>query len=117
MKKKTNKNTNKSKCWHARQGDVLIIATDKIPSNQVVTKKPTLAYGEVTGHHHTFCGEVHTYAETIEALAEYMRVVESPTSPATLTHQEHGPIEVPPGKYRAVLQTEYTPKELQRVRD
>jgi hypothetical protein len=32
-------------------------------------------------------------------------------------HQEHEAIVIPPGKYRSVIQSEYTPQEIKRVAD
>lgn len=101
----------------ARQGDVLLLAIskDEIPKG-LIPCKPVLALGEVTGHSHTMaCGteSVECWASQIEGLAEYMAVYE--TSP--LTHQEHSKIDVAPGYYKVIRQTEYTPEALRNVAD
>ncbi len=97
-----------------RQGDVLIISTSSIPQNLVKTKKVTLALGEVTGHHHSILSEnVVGFAEVETALAKYIEVKES----AVLTHQEHDPITLPKGVYKAVIQKEYEPGQLRNVAD
>lgn len=97
-----------------RQGDVLIIQVNKIPEGLKQTKKVTLALGEATGHHHTIYDGAVGYASSIDSLAEYFEVT---GESADLTHQEHGAIPVPKGKWRSVIQTEYTPEELKKVVD
>lgn len=100
-----------------RQGDVLILPVNKIPNglkNFKKTKRVTLALGEATGHHHTIYTDAIGYASSIEALAEYFEVT---GETADLTHQEHGTIPIPKGKWRNVIQTEYTPEELKKVVD
>lgn len=97
-----------------RQGDVLIMSVDSIPDNLTKTKRCTLALGEATGHHHTIHEGATGYAGTIEALAEYFEVT---SAAADLTHQEHDTITLPAGKYKSIIQTEYTPERLKNVVD
>lgn len=97
-----------------RQGDVLIFRVNEIPSELVKTEKCTLALGEATGHHHTIFEDVQGYASSIEALAEYFEVT---GESADLKHQEHDTISIPNGKWRSVIQVEYTPEELKNVLD
>jgi len=98
-----------------RQGDVLIVPVNEIPEGLHQTKKVTLAYGEVTGHHHSIVdGGAVGYAQDSTGLAEYIDVT---NEFADLTHQEHDTISLPAGKYRNVIQTEYTPQELRNVAD
>ena len=107
------KNTQKNKSY--RQGDVLLIPVNSIPENLKQTKKVTLALGEVTGHHHSIFNDgVVGFADDEESLAEYIQVK---NGPAELIHQEHDVIEIPEGKYRSVIQSEYTPQEIKRVQD
>ena len=97
-----------------RQGDVLIVRVESIPENLVKTKKVTLALGEVTGHHHSILSEnVVGFADVETALAKYIEVKEA----ATLTHQEHDPITLPKGTYKAIIQKEYEPGALRNVAD
>lgn len=97
-----------------RQGDVLIMRVNSIPENLVKTNKVTLALGEVTGHHHSILSEnVVGFAEVETALAKYIEV----KSQAVLTHQEHDPITLPEGTYRAIIQKEYEPGALRNVAD
>ena len=96
----------KNKKMVYRQGDVLIIPVSKIPSDMKRTKRITLALGEVTGHHHSISYGAIGYADDENSLAEY---VEVDSDSADLTHQEHDTISLPKGKYRKIIQVEYTP--------
>ena len=97
-----------------RQGDVIVITADSIPTNLKQTKRVTLALGEVTGHHHTIHDGAIGYASDVDALVDYIEVT-VPT--ANLTHQEHSTISIPTGIYKVIKQVEYTPAELRNVRD
>lgn len=101
-----------------RQGDVILRKIKTLPKNREA--KPSegglviLAYGEVTGHHHslpsskvkhfTIPGTQATIIEVAEALAE-------------LSHQEHATINIPQGFYEVIQQREYHPQEVRRVQD
>jgi hypothetical protein len=98
----------------ARQGDVLILKVDEIPTLKE-TKQVRLANGEVTGHHHTIFNGAVGYADAETDLAEFVEVKDS--SGVELVHQEHSTITLPPGKYRSVIQSEYTPEAIKRVAD
>jgi hypothetical protein len=97
-----------------RQGDVLILPVSKIPKDLVKTKKCTLALGEATGHHHTIFENAIGYASTVDGLADYFEVT---SEIADLKHQEHDAISLPKGKYKKVIQSEYTPEEIKPVID
>jgi len=99
-----------------RQGDVLLVPTNEIPTTLKVTERVTLALGEVTGHHHSILdGSTVGYAADAEGLCEYLEVKSS--AGGQLTHQEHSTIVLPKGKYKVVKQVEYTPAALVNVRD
>lgn len=104
----------KNKVRQYRQGDVLVIAVDKIPENLVKTDRVTLALGEVTGHHHTISTGAVGFAEKESNLAEYLSVE---AGEAELTHQEHATINVPAGTYQKVIQSEYVAGALKNVAD
>ena len=104
----------KNKKMVYRQGDVLIIPVSKIPSDMKRTKRVTLALGEVTGHHHSIAYGAIGYADDENSLAEY---VEVDSDSADLTHQEHDTISLPKGKYRKIIQVEYTPEAIRNVAD
>lgn len=88
---------------HGRQGDAMLRRVKSIPSSKIVTRSPTLAYGEKTGHHHTFSGGATAFADDEKALADFVRVTE-PEAP--LTHQEHSTIVFPKGDYESLKQVE-----------
>ncbi len=97
-----------------RQGDVLIITVDSIPKGKKQTKIIRLANGEVTGHHHSiFSSGAIGFADDENGLTEFLDV----SAPVELEHQEHDTITIPPGIYRSVIQSEYTPKEIRKVAD
>ena len=75
-----------------RQGDVLIMATKSIPRDAAKLPHKTLAHGEVTGHSHRI--EEAADVELFELNGTlYLRVR---GQNATVVHQEHGPVSVPP---------------------
>ena len=96
-----------------RQGDVLIQSTKSIPKGAARLPHAILAHGEVTGHSHRI-----EDAETVELFeldgTLYLRVK---SQAATVVHQEHGPITIPPGEYKVWRQREYTPTEIRVIRD
>lgn len=97
-----------------RQGDVLLLRTNAIPAHLKKTKTNTLALGEATGHHHTVMGDgVVGFADNEDSLPDFLSVQKE----ATLVHQEHDPITLPKGKYRKVIQVEYTPAGIRNVAD
>lgn len=99
---------------HARQGDTMLRRVKSIPSD-LKTVKPTLAYGEVSGHHHTFSeGGAVAFADDERALAEHVRVI-APEAP--LTHQEHETIVYPKGDWESLKQVEDTGSEVVPVTD
>lgn len=98
-----------------RQGDVLIIGTEEIPSDakqQRRTGRIVLAYGEVTGHAHA----IHdTHVELFQRGEQAFLRIDS--APASLTHEEHDAITLPPGCYEVRRQREYAPEEIRQVAD
>ena len=101
-----------------RQGDVLLVPIDDIPSEakEVEVKGDVvLAYGEVTGHSHRFAHDMSNgmrmYRDTVGGLFLSLK------SPSDLVHEEHATHTVPPGKYAVRLQREYTPQAWRQVAD
>lgn len=74
-------------------------------------RKSVLAEGEVTGH-------AHRLSEATEVF-EVAGVREFETDGDTLTHEEHGPIAIPPGAYESGIAREFDPAEqaARQVRD
>jgi len=102
-----------------RQGDVMLVRCDAIPAEAVRRARENgrviLAHGEVTGHAHA----VLTDAEAVEAFLADLdgETYLSAAAGATIGHEEHGTITLPPGVYRVVRQREYTPTEIRNVED
>ena len=120
-----------------QQGDVLFISEDKskvmINSDgkrlvkiddwskayqNDITDDVVIALGEETGHSHTFYDNdnanivVNTYgkAQSIQGLGEVPMFVEVKAKPekfATLKHEEHNKLELPPGLYRTRIVREF----------
>jgi len=95
-----------------RQGDVLLVAVEEAPEGErrkAERGRLVLAYGEVTGHHHSVAAQD---AELIDAGAEgvFLRIMTA----TPLEHQEHGAITLAPGDYRVTRQREYAPGALPR---
>lgn len=104
-----------------RQGDVLLRRVSEIPTDAVVADKKdqfgndriVLAYGEVTGHAHA----IHDL-DSVDVFVKgdgtmYLEV----KSEASLQHEEHATIALPPGNYERVIQREYSPEEIRNVAD
>ena len=93
-----------------RQGDVGLIAVDEIPADAIEQKREggrvVLAYGEATGHAHAFADRGVTALKAANSDV-FLRVVK----PATLRHEEHTHIAVPPGLYRVLRQREWSDAE------
>ncbi len=104
----------------ARQGDVIIIGIDAIPSDITLTApengRATLALGEATGHHHSIFSNRVAFFRDDGTGSGYIGV--SGDAPVSLTHQEHAPVALPPGNYRFHIQQEWTDaREPRRVID
>ena len=95
------------------QGDVDIREINKIPKSAKLTDKKTVMYGEKTGHHHTFNGQVLVYEPSENDMVsvrgedvkvqKYLQVLE----PAILTHQEHEEQTIPKGNYVILQEREW----------
>lgn len=91
-----------------RQGDVLISGVAAIPkeARPKVQARIVLALGEATGHAHVIEAPPDDAIElTTTDNERFLRIV----APVRVTHEEHAPIELPPGEYRISIQREYDP--------
>ena len=90
-----------------RQGDVLLVPVDEIPTESRRQRRRgriVLAEGEATGHAHAILerdAETFTTSDGNRFLLTKSR--------AQLIHEEHAPLDVAPGAYRVVIQREYVP--------
>jgi len=102
-----------------RQGDVLLIATPDAEPAEGAVEQPrergalVLARGELTGHAHAVHGEGARLLAAPGAL-DALLIVERP---AVLRHEEHGPIELPVGRYLVRRQREYAYDQWRLVGD
>ena len=99
-----------------RQGDVLIVAVDKLPENLSPVPRENgavvLAHGEATGHTHAVRAKNATlYSANAE---RFLRVTKRSVA---LLHEEHSPITIAPGVYKVIRQREYSPEEIRNVAD
>ena len=105
---------------HYRQGDVLIVTVGSIPQGtQPVARdrgRIVLAYGEATGHAHAIHDRNATLS-TITGDEVDDRFLEITGAAASLVHEEHDTITLPPGAYRVRRQREYTPEAPVMVAD
>lgn len=95
-----------------QQGDVLIKKVSSVKGKKL--NHLTLAKGEATGHHHTITEGDATLYEQNGVL--YLHVE---SEKATLTHQEHKPVEIPQGDYviEQVKEYDHFLEESRRVQD
>jgi len=95
-----------------RQGDILLVKTDKVQGKLVGTGRRILAHGEVTGHSHVLDGDVKYYNNGNGLLIAQVH------GDARLTHEEHNMINVPEGDYLVIRQREFDVVEgIRRVSD
>ena len=88
-----------------RQGDLLIVRVNAIPTKANSQKSRVLAEGEATGHLHELDEKSDVFEE--EGVL-YFRVNEN--SQSLLTHPEHKTLTFEPGDYRVIRQREYEPQ-------
>ena len=111
----------KNNNMHFRQGDVYLIKVDNFDKTNYVKRESKnnnliLAYGEVTGHHHSISLLDYPDVELFENKDGDM-LLDIPNV-AMLTHQEHKPaINLSPGKYEVYIQEEYDPEGMRKVQD
>lgn len=102
-----------------RQGDVLIVPVEKLPSELTPVKREAgravLAHGELTGHAHAIANKRATLFRDPK-LNEMFMLVEG-DKPVALKHDEHKTIDVPPGRYKVIRQREYSPEAIRNVAD
>jgi hypothetical protein len=84
------------------QGDVILVPVETMQGKkQERTERGyVLADGESTGH-------AHTVQDEIEMMISDAGMFVASETPFTITHEEHKPITVPPGKYEVKRVQEY----------
>ena len=105
-----------AKPFMARQGDVLIRSTSIIKSEAQIEHlrsarddqgRIILALGEVTGHAHA----IHDPGVIAYSLKDNRMLLDVPKTGASVVHEEHGSIELPPGQYEVIRQREWNDSE------
>ena len=116
-----------------RQGDVLLIATTRTPSDTARRirdqGRTILASGEITGHYHEVVTAVPRAADSqVQVIDDVpaQELFEEPDgsrllvvrSPSALRHAEHAPIDLPAGStYEVRRQCEWGLGEIRQVAD
>ena len=103
-----------------RQGDILIIPTDKIPTHLRKVARDSqhrvvLALGEVTGHAHAILDRAADLYEHQDLEDRFLQVLAE--GGVDLVHEEHDTIHLPAGDYIVRRQREYSPEAIRRVAD
>ena len=97
-----------------RQGDVILVRHERLPTNLEEVKSLVLADGEVTGHSH---------ALMVETAPVVLRDPKTGTlwvradQAAVIVHEEHGALSIDPGIYEVVIEREYEPDGWRQVVD
>ncbi len=96
-----------------RQGDVILLPVEPgIATGNKRLSHLTLAEGEVTGHKHRISdGQAELYKKEGTL---YLKVL---SETATLTHEEHKPLQIPYGNWMVRIQREYEPEGWRYVAD
>lgn len=116
---------------YKQHGDVLIYTESSLPKNLTKLKGATVAFGEMSGHNHTFYDDETCVAEKFDHRSdkgsknvnlfedENKSIWAEIIRPVFLKHQEHKPIEFKPGVYRIGIVREYdhTEKIVRKVVD
>ena len=99
-----------------QQGDVLLFTTNKIPLGVTGRSDGILAHGELTGHAHRLANASDGLLYEAEDGTLYLRVG---AGGASITHEEHAPLTLPPGTYKIgrVREYDHFAEEARRVRD
>lgn len=100
-----------------RQGDVIITKVNAVPNGLTDVpregRRIILAHGELTGHAHAIADDHAILRQT----ATGQMFLEILNSAASLRHEEHSTVTLPPGLYRVARQVEYSPAALRAVAD
>jgi hypothetical protein len=103
---------------HYRQGDVLIVRVNAIPSNVSPIARENgrviLAHGEVTGHSHAIAERDVEFYASPDTTDRFLRIMAA--SGVELRHEEHDTIVLEPGDYAIRIQREYTAADMEPIR-
>lgn len=98
-----------------RQGDVMFVAISKAPrGKKQVRKDGIVMHGEATGHAHRVAD---LKAAEVYDIGENCYLSVSASGGVSIVHDEHLPIQLPPGDYQIRRQREYAPEGIHNVID
>lgn len=95
-----------------RQGDLLFVNVNEIPSGSVVKEDGVIAEGEVTGHKHRISDSTKATLLMV-GLVAYVKALQE----TEIIHEEHGTVTLPPGDWQVIRQREYEPAGWRQVAD
>lgn len=93
-----------------RHGDVILRKVEDVQGEK--QDHLTLAEGEQTGHSHRI-----TAGEAALFKFEDKTYLKIQSDLATLSHQQHGELQLPAGNYEVQIQRQHTPKGWEYVKD
>jgi hypothetical protein len=105
------------------QGDILLERLADAPEAPAPedAQEAVIAHGELSGHRHIAHGRVHFAYQPSQAReipdGLYLGHLYVKSAPASLEHDEHGPIALSPGTYRVRRQRRLDPSETLAVTD
>jgi hypothetical protein len=87
-----------------RHGDVYLVQSNKkVAGKRTGNNSPVLALGEVTGHSHRL--------NTMEGVERFeidgVRFLQVSADGISISHEEHGTLDIPPGLYEERIDREY----------
>jgi hypothetical protein len=95
---------------YAIQGDILFKQINLIPKGAKKKNGKTVAYGEATGHHHSF-----RFTDDVQLYELGDRLFAHIGTPAIIEHEEHNDIPFETGDYEIKRQREYVSRDMVRV--
>jgi hypothetical protein len=97
----------------ARQGDILFLRIEALPTGLKKAGDNIIAHGEVTGHSHRVVEDAGVAVLEDSNGEKYVTA----TQDWEVVHDEHGPIKFAKGIYKARRQREYEPEGIRQVAD
>lgn len=87
-----------------RNGDFCFRGIETLPKKLIKQKDKVVGWGEVTGHSHRFSVDAPVTLFLADDKKRYMEVL----SPSIISHEEHHPLTILPGKYEIISEKEYS---------
>jgi len=105
-----------------RQGDLLFVESDKIPSGFSSRRSDIILKGEATGHSHRIVNgaifeEPDKYGSISNRLITRRELFLRVENGGRVVHEEHATLELPSGIFKVIFQREYSISGWINVRD